>query len=83
MKKIDEELRDAKCALEEKKLLHEDCISKVSYLEKSICDHVGSRETRLKDLEKTIKDTRSHMQSALKDLKVGILHILASFKLLF
>ncbi|XP_075485448.1 structural maintenance of chromosomes protein 2-1-like [Primulina tabacum] len=69
VKKIDKELRDAKCALEEKKLLYEDCLSKVSYLEKSIHDHAGNRETRLKDLEKTIKETRSHMQSASKDLK--------------
>ncbi|KZV38721.1 structural maintenance of chromosomes protein 2-1-like [Dorcoceras hygrometricum] len=69
VKKIDEELRETKRALEEKKLLYEDCISKVSYLEKSIHDHAGNREIKLKDLEKMITETRSHMQSASKDLK--------------
>lgn len=46
-------------------------MNKVSFLEKSIKEHDNSREGRLKDLEKKIKETKAHLQSASKDLKVG------------
>lgn len=46
-------------------------MNKVSFLEKSIKEHDNSREGRLKDLEKKIKETKAQLQSASKDLKVG------------
>ncbi|XP_060203368.1 structural maintenance of chromosomes protein 2-1-like [Lycium barbarum] len=69
VKKIEQELGEAKSGVEEKKLVYESCLAKVSCLEKSIRDHAGNRETRLKDLEKKVKTIKSQMQSALKDLK--------------
>ncbi|KAK4350728.1 hypothetical protein RND71_030041 [Anisodus tanguticus] len=69
VKKIEQELGEAKSAVEEKKLVYESCLVKVSSLEKSIHDHAGNRESRLKDLEKKVKTIKSQMQSALKDLK--------------
>ncbi|XP_059304983.1 structural maintenance of chromosomes protein 2-1 [Lycium ferocissimum] len=69
VKKIEQELGEAKSGVEEKKLVYESCLAKVSCLEKSIHDHAGNRETRLKDLEKKVKTIKSQMQSALKDLK--------------
>ncbi|KAL2540061.1 Structural maintenance of chromosomes protein 2-1 [Abeliophyllum distichum] len=70
VKKIEQELGEAKSSIEEKKVLFENCAAKVSSLEKSIHEHAGNRETRLKELEKKIKAIKSHMQSASKDLKV-------------
>lgn len=56
----------------EKNLLHNNCVSTVSLLEKSINEHGKQREGRLKDLEKKIKTTKVQMQSASKDLKVEL-----------
>ncbi|PHU22761.1 Structural maintenance of chromosomes protein 2-1 [Capsicum chinense] len=67
--KLEQELGEAKSGIEEKKLVYESCLAKVSYLEKSIHEHAGNRESRLKDLEKKVKTIKSQMQSALKDLK--------------
>ncbi|KAL6541728.1 Structural maintenance of chromosomes protein 2-2 [Orobanche gracilis] len=69
VKKIEEELREAKSTIKEKKLLYEECVAKVTDLEKSIHDHAGNRESRLKDLEKKIKAFKSQMQAASKKLK--------------
>lgn len=70
MKKIEQELEEAKSAVKEKQLLYEDCVKTVSTLETSIKEHNNSRESRLKGLEKKIKSVKSQMQSSLKDLKV-------------
>ncbi|KAL3645191.1 Structural maintenance of chromosomes protein 2-2 [Castilleja foliolosa] len=69
VKKTEEELGEAKSAIEEKKLLYEECVAKVSDLEKSIHDHAGNRESRLTDLEKKIKAIKTKMQVASKNLK--------------
>ncbi|CAA0836700.1 Structural maintenance of chromosomes protein 2-1 [Striga hermonthica] len=69
VKKIEEELGEAKSAIKKKQLLYEECVAKVSDLEKSIDDHAGNRESRLKDLEKKIKAIKNQMQAASKNLK--------------
>ncbi|KAK7283893.1 hypothetical protein RIF29_13642 [Crotalaria pallida] len=69
VKKIEQELEEAKSAIKEKKLLYEDCVKTVKSLEKSIKDQDNNRESRLKDLEKKIKSIKSEMQSSSKDLK--------------
>lgn len=70
MKKIEQELNEAKSTVKDKQLLYEDCVKTVSSLEKSIKEHDNNRESRLKGLEKKIKTIKSQMQSSLKDLKV-------------
>ncbi|KAL6131925.1 hypothetical protein ACLB2K_070298 [Fragaria x ananassa] len=70
VKRIELELQEAHTAAKEKKLLHEDCVNKVSFLEKSTKEHDNDREGRLKDLEKKIKETKALLQSASKDLKM-------------
>ncbi|CAH9121626.1 unnamed protein product [Cuscuta epithymum] len=69
VKKIEHELEEAKLAVKEKELQYSSCIDKVSWLQKSIRDHAGSREDKLKDLEKKIKTIKSQTQSLLKNLK--------------
>ncbi|KAK9146390.1 hypothetical protein Sjap_006293 [Stephania japonica] len=69
VKKIEQDLEEAKLGEKEKKLSFEKCTGTVSLLEKSIKDHANKREDRLKDLEKKIKTTKAQMQSGLKDLK--------------
>ncbi|KAL8049884.1 hypothetical protein ABFX02_06G048100 [Erythranthe guttata] len=69
VKRIEEELGEATSAIKQKKLLYEECVAKVSSLEQSIHNHAGSRESRLKDLEKKIKAIKSQMQAASKNLK--------------
>lgn len=68
---MEQELEETKSAAKEKQLVYEDCVTRVSTLEKSIKEHDNSRAGRLKDLEKKIKATKSQTQSALKELKVG------------
>lgn len=70
MKKIEQELAEAKSAVKEKQLLYENCVKTVSLLEKSIKEHDNNRESRLQALEKKIKSIKSQTQSSLKDLKV-------------
>lgn len=70
MKKIEQELGEAKSAVKEKEIFFEICVAKVSSLEKSIHDHAGSREKKLKDLEKKIKAIKAQIQSASNALKV-------------
>ncbi|KAG5113518.1 hypothetical protein JHK82_036787 [Glycine max] len=69
VKKIEQELNEAKSTVKDKQLLYEDCVKTVSSLEKSIKEHDNNRESRLKGLEKKIKTIKSQMQSSLKDLK--------------
>ncbi|KAI4323792.1 hypothetical protein L6164_023370 [Bauhinia variegata] len=69
VKKIEQELEEAKSTVKEKQLLYENCLKSVSKIEKSIKEHDNNRESRLKELEKKIKSIRSQMQSSLKDLK--------------
>ncbi|XP_021909367.1 structural maintenance of chromosomes protein 2-2 [Carica papaya] len=69
VKRIEQELDEAKSSLLEKQLLYEKCVSSVSMLEKSIKDHDSNREGWLKDLEKKVKAMKDKMQSASKDLK--------------
>jgi structural maintenance of chromosome 2 len=71
VKKIEQELEEAKFAAKEKEILYNECVSTVSKLEKSIKEHDNNREGRLKNLEKQIKATKAQMKSASKDLKVG------------
>lgn len=70
MKKIEQDLAEATSAVKEKSQYYEKCVDKVSTLEKSIHEHAGSREKRLKDLEKKIKATKALMQSDSNTLKV-------------
>ncbi|GLT39812.1 hypothetical protein SLA2020_139820 [Shorea laevis] len=69
VKRIQQELEEAKSEIIEKQHLYEKCVSTVSTLEKSIRDHDNNREGRLKDLEGKIKGIKAQMQSASKDLK--------------
>lgn len=70
VKSIEQELQEAKSAVQEKEILYEKHVSTVLELEKSIREHDNNREGRLKDLERKIKATKARMQSASKDLKV-------------
>ncbi|KAA8533875.1 hypothetical protein F0562_031392 [Nyssa sinensis] len=69
VKRIEQELSEAKSAAKEKQLLYEKCVNTVSLLEKSIHEHANNWEGRLKDLEKKIKAIKAQVQSASKDLK--------------
>ncbi|CAK8561036.1 unnamed protein product [Lathyrus sativus] len=69
VKKIEQELVEAKSAVKEKELLYKNCVKTVSSLEKSIKEHNKNRESRLKGLEKMIKSIKSQMQSSSKYLK--------------
>ncbi|CAL5366934.1 unnamed protein product [Camellia sinensis] len=69
VKRIEQELSEAKSAASEKQLLFEKCITTVSSLEKSISEHANNRNGRLKDLEKKIKAIKAQVQSATKELK--------------
>ncbi|KAI3517569.1 hypothetical protein L1887_16784 [Cichorium endivia] len=69
VKRIEQELAEAKSAVNEKQELYKKCVTEVTTLEKSIKDHSSNREHRLKDLEKKIKEMKKNMQSASKDLK--------------
>lgn len=69
VKKIEQELKEAKAAVKEKELQYKDCVNAVSFLDKSIKEHDNSREGRLKNLEQKIKTTKSKLQLFLKDLK--------------
>lgn len=69
VKRIEQELGEAKSMAEEKQLLYQNCKTTVSSLEKSIKEHASNRASRLKDLEKKIKAIKAQKQSALKDLK--------------
>ncbi|XP_019707663.1 structural maintenance of chromosomes protein 2-2 isoform X2 [Elaeis guineensis] len=69
VKRIEQELEEAKLKAKEKQLHYEKCVSTVSALEISIKEHSNHRESRLKDLDKKIKTLKSDMQSASKHLK--------------
>ncbi|GAB2265441.1 Structural maintenance of chromosomes protein 2-2 [Dionaea muscipula] len=69
VKKIEEDLEDARSALKEKQLLYKNCVEKVSSLEKSIKEYQSSRGSRLKDLEKRIQGLKAQVQSSSKELK--------------
>ncbi|KAK0597676.1 hypothetical protein LWI29_027505 [Acer saccharum] len=69
IKKIEQELEEAKSAAKEKQLLYEECVGTVSMLEKTIREHDNNREGRLKDFEKKIKAVKVKMQAGSKDLK--------------
>ncbi|XP_062153758.1 structural maintenance of chromosomes protein 2-1 [Alnus glutinosa] len=69
VKRIEQELEEAKLAAKEKQLLYENCVNTVSLLEKSVKEHDNNREGRLKDLEKKIKAIKAQMQSSSKALK--------------
>ncbi|KAK9063288.1 hypothetical protein SSX86_017158 [Deinandra increscens subsp. villosa] len=69
VKKIEQELAEAKSALNEKQALYKERVAEVATLEKSIHDHTNNRDRILKDLEKKIKAVKTKMQSASKDLK--------------
>ncbi|KAG6421867.1 hypothetical protein SASPL_118426 [Salvia splendens] len=74
----EEKLAEAKSAIIDKKVLYDECVTRVSSLEKSIHDHAGNRESRLKDLEKKIKAIKTQMQAASENLRtLGIELILA------
>ncbi|KAI3881242.1 hypothetical protein MKW92_003399 [Papaver armeniacum] len=69
VKKIEQELDEAKHSIKEKQLLYDQCLSTVSLLGNSIKEHTNKRESRLNDLDKKIKATKVMMQSSSKDLK--------------
>ncbi|KAI3970129.1 hypothetical protein MKW92_029745 [Papaver armeniacum] len=69
VKKIEQELDEAKHSIKEKQLLYDQCLSTVSLLGNSIKEHTNKRESRLSDLDKKIKATKVMMQSSSKDLK--------------
>ncbi|XP_052188076.1 structural maintenance of chromosomes protein 2-1-like [Diospyros lotus] len=69
VKRIEQELLEAKAAAHEKQHLYEKCVTAVSLLEESIHDHANNRGKRLKDLEKKIKTIKAQLQSASKELK--------------
>ncbi|KVH91364.1 RecF/RecN/SMC [Cynara cardunculus var. scolymus] len=69
VKRIEQELAEAKSAVNEKQAFYKECVTEVETLEKSIHDHANNRDRRLKDLEKKIKAVKTKMQSASKDLK--------------
>ncbi|KAM7272810.1 hypothetical protein ACFE04_027474 [Oxalis oulophora] len=69
VKKLDQELEQARLEVKEKEPLYEKCVNTVSELEKSIKDHDNNREGMLKGLEKKIKAIKTRIQSASKDLK--------------
>ncbi|KAI3891938.1 hypothetical protein MKX03_031596 [Papaver bracteatum] len=69
VKKLEQELDEAKQSVKDKQLLYDKCLSTVSLLEKSIKEHTNKRESKLKDLDKKIKATKVKMQSSSKDLK--------------
>ncbi|KAL8217998.1 hypothetical protein R6Q57_021371 [Mikania cordata] len=69
VKRIEQELTEAKSALNEKQALYKECVAEVETLEKSIHDHSNNRDQLLKDLEKKIKAVKTKMQAASKDLK--------------
>nr|XP_043627051.1 structural maintenance of chromosomes protein 2-1-like [Erigeron canadensis] len=69
VKRIEQELAEAKVAVNEKQAHFKECASEVANLEKSIHDHANNRDRRLKDLEKKIKEVKTKMQAASKDLK--------------
>lgn len=79
VKKIEQELVEAQCALKGKQLLYENCVATVASLEKSIKEHSNNREGRLKDLEKYIGAIKVQMQAASKDLKVGFIYLFICF----
>ncbi|KAH6788453.1 structural maintenance of chromosomes 2 [Perilla frutescens var. frutescens] len=65
----EEKLGEAKSSIKDKKVIYDECVAKVTSLEKSIHDHAGNRESRLKDLEKKIKVIKSQMQAASENLR--------------
>ncbi|CAO2825723.1 unnamed protein product [Amaranthus hypochondriacus] len=69
VKKIEQDLSDARTSLKEKQVAYQNGVERVSSLEKSIKDYDKNRGARLKDLEKKIKALKSQMQLASKDLK--------------
>ncbi|XP_057523244.1 structural maintenance of chromosomes protein 2-1-like [Amaranthus tricolor] len=69
VKKIKQDLSDARTSLKEKQVAYQNGVERVSTLEKSIKDYDKNRGARLKDLEKKIKALKSQMQLASKDLK--------------
>ncbi|XP_010546067.1 PREDICTED: structural maintenance of chromosomes protein 2-1-like isoform X2 [Tarenaya hassleriana] len=69
VKKLEEELEEAKSQVKDKEVLYIKWVDTVSTLEKSIKDHDKNREGRLKDLEKKIKTIKTQMQASSKDLK--------------
>ncbi|KAF7148659.1 hypothetical protein RHSIM_Rhsim03G0166400 [Rhododendron simsii] len=74
VKRIEQELSEAKFAASEKQLMYENCVATVSMLEKAIHEHTNNRDGRLKDLEKKIKAYKAQVQSASKDLKMTMGH---------
>ncbi|KAK9699990.1 hypothetical protein RND81_08G209200 [Saponaria officinalis] len=69
LKKIEQDLSDARSSLKEKEEVHRNCAKKVTTLEKSIKEYDSSREARLKDLDKKIKGLKVQMKTISKDLK--------------
>ncbi|CAL5348377.1 unnamed protein product [Camellia sinensis] len=74
VKRIEQEILEAKSAASEKQLLYDECITTVPLLKKSICENTNNRDVRLKDLEKKIKAIKAQVQSASKDLKEDVGH---------
>lgn len=73
VKRIEQELAEAKSAVNEKQAHYKECVTLEATLEKTINDHANNRDRRLKDLEKKIKAVKTKMQSASKDLKARFL----------
>lgn len=69
VKKIEQDLADAKSSLKEKQLQYENSLEKVVSTENLIKDYDSNRNSRLKSLEKKIKLSKTQMLSVSKELK--------------
>ncbi|PWA67433.1 RecF/RecN/SMC [Artemisia annua] len=69
VKRINQELEEAKSALIEKQAFYKECVTKVANLENSVQDHASNEDGSLKTREEKIKAVKKKMQSAKKNLK--------------
>ena len=73
VKRIKQELEEAKSALIEKQAFYKECVTKVANLENSVQDHASNEDGSLKTREEKIEAVKKKMQSAKKNLKVYFL----------
>nr|GEX36857.1 structural maintenance of chromosomes protein 2-1 [Tanacetum cinerariifolium] len=69
VKRINQELEEAKYTLTEKQAFYEECVTKVANLEISVQDHANNEDGSLKTRAKKIEAVKKKMQSAKKNLK--------------
>ncbi|GJW42205.1 structural maintenance of chromosomes protein 2-1 [Tanacetum coccineum] len=69
VKRINQELEEAKYTLTEKQAFYEECVTKVANLEISVQDHANNEDGSLKTRAEKIEAVKKKMQSAKKNLK--------------